>query len=187
MKLIYWSLGLALVQDQYWTSHNPTSMTYALPQSVYNSSSKMIKITKTSSSEISKQQNYWCVQINRSVLHWKVMRDIAVGHLQRRISGGRFYTCYRTSHDQSMPANTTIPFGANPFQLNIRKSGLFKPLNILFLLWEEHPHICKEAGQPKSWVHRTNQTCLTSLFQDPVSFFDATLGVWPVFNTAKRN
>lgn len=149
-------------------------------------SSIMIKISKPSSSERSKQQKYWCIQIMQSVQQCKVMKDIAVSYLQRRISRGRFYTCYRTSHDQSMPANTTIPFGANSFQLNIRKSSLFKPLNILFLLWEEHPYICKEAGQPKSRVHRTNQACLTSLFQDPVCFFDATLGFWPIFNTVKR-
>ena len=131
--------------------------------------------------------NYWCIQIRQLVERSKVMKDIAVSYLQRRISRGRFYTSYRTSHDQSMAANTTIPFGANPFQLNIRKSSLFKPLDILFLLWEKHPRICKEARQPKSWVHRTNQARLTSLFQDPVCFFDATLGVRPILNTAKRN
>jgi len=88
--------------------------------------------------------------------HNKDSRVKKNSYLQRRIPRCRFYTCNRTSHDQPMATNPTIPFWANPFQLDILKSSFLEPLNVLFLLREEHPHICKEARQPKRRINRTN-------------------------------
>lgn len=107
-------------------------------------------------------------------------------YLQRGVTRCRFYTCNRTSHDETMSTHTTIPFWANPLQLNILKSCLFKPFNVLFLLWKEHPHICKKARQPECRINRTNYTSLSSKFQNPICFLDTTLWVGPVLNTEKE-
>lgn len=82
-----------------------------------------------------------------------------------------------------MSANPTVPFWTNPLKLDILEPCLLKPLYVLFLLWEEHPRICKEARQPEGWIHGTNQARLSPKSQNPVRFPDSTLWVWPVLNT----
>lgn len=77
-------------------------------------------------------------------------------NLERRVTRGRFDTGDRASHDKTVPANTTVPLGANPLKLNVLETSFGEPLNVLFLLGEKHPDICKEARKPEGWVDRAN-------------------------------
>lgn len=106
-------------------------------------------------------------------------------HLQRRIPRCSFHTRNRASHNQTMPTNTTVPFGTDPFQFNILKSSLLKPLNVFFFLRKKHPHVSKEAREPEGWVYRTDHTSYSSKFQHPICFLDSTLRIRPIFDTGK--
>ncbi|MFS7902115.1 hypothetical protein Hanom_Chr01g00007461 [Helianthus anomalus] len=77
-------------------------------------------------------------------------------YLQWRIPGGGFDTSNRASHNETVATDPTIPLWANPLNLHIFKPRLFKPFNIFFFLWKQHPHVCKETRQPKRWINRTD-------------------------------
>uniref|UniRef100_A0A0V0IP74 Putative ovule protein n=1 Tax=Solanum chacoense TaxID=4108 RepID=A0A0V0IP74_SOLCH len=66
-------------------------------------------------------------------------------YLQWRFPSVWLHSSHRAPHDQPMSADTTIPFWANPLQLNLCETSLFKPFYIFFFFWKEHPHICKET------------------------------------------
>lgn len=104
-------------------------------------------------------------------------------YLERGVTRAGFDTGNRTSHDEAMPANPAIPLGANPLKLDILEPCLLKPFYVLFLLGEQHPHICKEAWQPECWIYGANQTRLPPKPQYPVCFSDSTLRLWPILNT----
>jgi len=105
-----------------------------------------------------------------------------VKDLERRVTGGRFNTSDRTSHDKAVPANTTVPLGANPLELNVLETGILEPLNVLFLLGEEHPDIRKEAREPEGWVDRADETRFATDLENPVRFPYSPLRVRPVLN-----
>lgn len=65
-------------------------------------------------------------------------------YLQSRVARKGLYTGHGATHDQAMTTDAAVPFGADSFQLNIDETSLFKPLLVLLLLREEHPHVCKE-------------------------------------------
>lgn len=81
-----------------------------------------------------------------------------------------------------MPANTTVPLGANPLELNVLETCFGEPLNVLFLLGEEHPYISKEAREPEAWVDRADETRFTTDLENPVRFPYSPLRVRPVLN-----
>lgn len=107
-------------------------------------------------------------------------------NLERRVTGGRFDTGDRASHDKPVPANATVPLGANPLKLNVLETSFREPLNVLFLLGEKHPHICKEARKPEGWVDWANETCFPTYLENSVGFSNTPLRVRPVLNAVSK-
>lgn len=48
------------------------------------------------------------------------------------------------AHYKAMAADPTVPLWANALELDILEACLLEPLDILFLLWEQHPHVGEE-------------------------------------------
>jgi len=84
-----------------------------------------------------------------------------------------------------MPSDATVPLWSNPFQLDILEPSLLEPLDVLFFLGEEHPHVGEEAGEPEGWVHRADHTSCPTKPQDPVGFLDSSLRIRPILDAAR--
>lgn len=57
-------------------------------------------------------------------------------------------------------------------------------LLVLSFCGEQHPHICKESGQPEGGVHRPYQASQTSALHHTVGLSDSALWIWPILNAA---
>lgn len=79
-------------------------------------------------------------------------------YLQGRVTALSLDACDGAAHDEAMPSDTAVPLRSNPLQLDIPKPSLLEPLDVLFLLGEEHPHVGEEAGQPEGRVDRADHT-----------------------------
>lgn len=118
-------------------------------------------------------------------IHFLLLARGKERYLQRGVPPFSLHTCDRASHNQAVPSDAAVPLWSDSLELDILEPSLLEPLDVLFFLGEEHPHVGEEAGQPEGRVHGANQTSHPTHPQDPVGLLDSPLRIRPVLNAAR--